>query len=87
MKSELRSFEAAPSVDNDTPLPLFAMARFRRLMSQQGWAVDLGRLCSDSAYMHQCLARAHACGEEQLHRVALLVFAGYSAQPTLVFMH
>ncbi len=87
MKSELTAVEAAQSDEANLALPLFAMARFRRLMSQQGWTVDLGRLCSEPAYMHRCLARAHACGEEQLRRVALLVFAGYSVQPDLTFMH
>ena len=69
------------------PLPLFAMARFRRLMSVQGWPVDLPRLCSDPTYMHECLARAHACGEERLRRVALLVFAGYVTHPALALKH
>lgn len=69
------------------PLPLFAMARFRRLMSVQGWPVDLPRLCSDQAYMHECLARAHTCGEEQLRRVALMVFADYVTPPALTLKH
>lgn len=73
--------------DDSTPLPLFAMARFRRLMSLQGWAVDLARLCSDPAYMYECLARAHSCGEEQLRRAALMVFHGYGAQPASAAAH
>jgi hypothetical protein len=73
--------------DNATPLPLFVMARFRRLMFVQGWSVDLARLCVDPAYMYECLGRAHQCGEEQLHRVALVLFAGYCAPVVTALAH
>lgn len=69
------------------PLPLFVMARFRRLMFVQGWSVDLARLCVEPVYMHECLARAHHCGEEQLRRVALLLFAGYGSKPVSALAH
>ena len=68
------------SEDGGAPLSLFMMARFRRLMFVQGWPVDVARLCVEPAYMYECLARAHDCGEEQLRRVALLLFAGYGAR-------
>ena len=77
-----QSFQTAvalPAADSAPP-PLFIMARFRRLMFVQGWSVDLARLCVEPAYMHECLARAHHCGEEQLRRVALLLFAGYGSR-------
>ena len=51
--------------EDTTPPPLFVMARFRRLMFVQGWSVDLARLCVDPAYMYECLARAHQCGESR----------------------
>jgi len=87
MKSQPARDAVELSDEDSTPLPLFAMARFRRLMSLQGWAVDLARLCSDPAYMYECLARAHSCSEDQLRRVALVVFAGYGAQPASAAAH
>jgi hypothetical protein len=62
--------------DGSAPSSVFVMARFRRLMFVQGWSVDLARLCVDPPYMYECLARAHQCGEEQLRRVAMVLFAG-----------
>ena len=73
--------------EDGVPLPLFMMARFRRLMFVQGLSVDLARLCVDPAYMYECLARAHQCGEEQLRRVAFVLFAGYGARPVLALAH
>jgi hypothetical protein len=73
--------------EDSAPLPLFVMARFRRLMFVQGWPVDLARLCIDPAYMYECLARAHHCGEEQLRRVALLLFAGCGAKSAPALAH
>lgn len=78
---------STPPVEDSSPLPLFVMARFRRLMFVQGWSVDLPRLCTDTAYMYECLARAHHCGEEQLRRVALLLFAGCGAKSAPALAH
>ena len=75
------------SAADTVPLPLFMLARFRRLMFVQGWSVDLARLCVDPTYMHECLARAHQCGEEQLRRVALMLFAGYGAKSAAALVH
>ena len=87
MKSQpVHPAAAFPAEDSD-PLPLFIMARFRRLMFVQGWSVDLARLCVEPAYMYECLARAHHCGEEQLRRVALLLFAGYGGRPAPALAH
>lgn len=74
-------------VEDSTPLPLIVMARFRRLMFVQGLAVDLPRLCIDAAYLYECLARAHHCGEEQLRRVAQLLFAGCGATSSPALAH
>ncbi len=60
-----------------TPLPIIAMARFRRLMLHEGWAVDLARMCVDSAYAYECLALAHTSGDAALRRAALDLFAAY----------
>ena len=87
MKSQsFQPVAAVPAVDS-APLPLFIMARFRRLMFVQGWSVDLARLCVEPAYMYECLARAHHCGEEQLRRVALLLFAGYGSRHVPALAH
>ena len=60
-----------------TPLPIIPMARFRRLMLHEGWAVDLARMCVDSAYAYECLALAHTSGDAALRRAALDLFAAY----------
>jgi hypothetical protein len=85
-RQPLVSAADAPA-DEGAPLSLFMMARFRRLMFVQGWPVDLARLCIEPAYMYECLARAHHCGEEQLRRVALLLFAGYGARSVPALAH
>ena len=87
MKTRLVRSAPTDSVEDSAPLPLFMMARFRRLMFVQGWSVDLARLCTDPVYMYECLARAHHCGEEQLRRVALLLFAGYGARSAPALAH
>lgn len=60
-----------------TPLPIIPMARFRRLMMYEGWAVDLPRMCVDSAYAYDCLALAHTSNDTALRRAALDLFAAY----------
>jgi len=59
------------------PLPIIAMARFRRLMHYEGWEVDLPRMCVDTAYAYQCMATAHASSDERLRRAALTLFDAY----------
>ena len=59
------------------PLPVFTLARFRRLMNYEGWAVDLPRLCIDTAYAHACLATAHTSSDERLRQAALELFDAY----------
>jgi hypothetical protein len=60
-----------------TPLPIIPMARFRRLMLHEGWAVDLARMCVDCAYAYECLALAHTSNDAALRRAALDLFAAY----------
>jgi hypothetical protein len=71
-----------------TPLPIINMARFRRLMQREGWAVDLPRMCVDSAYAYELLALAHTSVCEPLRRAALNLFDTYdrnrSANPQAV---
>jgi hypothetical protein len=70
-------FHATPTVRAVTPLPIINMARFRRLMQHEGWAVDLPRMCVDSAYAYECLALAHTSVCEPLRRAALDLFGTY----------
>ncbi len=59
------------------PLPIIAMASFRRLMALEGHEVDLARMCVDRQYAFDCLAQAHSSAEERLRRAALTLFATY----------
>lgn len=63
------------------PLPIIPMARFRRLMLHEGWAVDLARMCVDSHYAHECLALAHTSHDASLQAAALTLFATYERNP------
>jgi hypothetical protein len=68
------------------PLPVSALSRFQRLMAYEGWAVDVGRMCIDTAYAHDCLATAHTSCHEPLRQSALQLFEAYgrnSAPPAL----
>jgi hypothetical protein len=59
------------------PLPVFKLARFRRLMNYEGWDVDLPRMCVDTAYAHACMATAHTSSDERLRQAALELFEAY----------
>jgi len=59
------------------PLPVFTMARFRRLMNYEGWDVDLPRMCVDTDYAYACMATAHTSSDERLRRAALELFEAY----------
>lgn len=65
------------------PLPITEMARFRRLMNDEGWEVDVARMCIDTAYAHRCLATAHTSSDERLRRTALQLFAAYDRNQNL----
>ena len=59
------------------PLPVFKLARFRRLMNYEGWDVDLPRMCIDTAYAHACMATAHTSSDQRLRQAALELFEAY----------
>ncbi len=67
------SLDAAPLM----PLPIIAMAHFRRLMAYEGYVVDLARMCIDRQYAFECLAQAHSSAEERLRSAARYLFATY----------
>jgi len=59
------------------PLPVIALARFRRLMNYEGWEVDLARMCVDTDYAYACMATAHTSSDERLRQAALALFDAY----------
>ncbi len=69
------------------PMPLSALARFRRLMNYEGWDVDLPRMCIDTDYAYQCLALAHTSSDEQLRRAALSLFEAYDRNTVEPVLH
>jgi hypothetical protein len=69
------------------PLPIIAMARFRRLMLGEGWAVDLARMCVDRPYAFECLALAHTSSDADLRTAALDLFAAYDRNPVHGTLH
>ncbi len=69
------------------PLPVFQMARFRRLMNYEGWDVDLPRMCVDTAYAHACLATAHTSSSDRLRQAALALFEAYGRNGVAGTLH
>jgi hypothetical protein len=53
------------------------LRRFARQMAQQGAPVQLARMGYDRLYAFECLARAHACDDAALRRVALRLFEAF----------
>ena len=60
-----------------SPLPIIAMASFRRLMAYEGRNVDLARMCVDRQYAFECLAAGHCSTDAQLRHAAVGLFAAY----------
>ncbi len=73
--AEFASHAAAPAAV--LAMPILAMARFRRLMKNEGHDVDLPRMCIDTDYAYRCLAAAHTSSDERLRRAALDLFETY----------
>ena len=70
-----------------TPLPIIAMASFRRLMAYEGRSVDLARMCVDRQYAFDCLADAHSSSNERLRQAALALFATYDRNASAGLAH
>jgi hypothetical protein len=68
-------------------MPIMAMARFRRLMNDEGWEVDLPRMCVDTAYAYQCLATAHTSSDLRLRQAALGLFEAYDRNTAAPLLH
>ena len=69
------------------PLPVFTLARFRRLMNYEGWDVDLPRMCVDTAYAYACMATAHTSSDERLRRAAMDLFEAYDRNAEAGALH
>jgi hypothetical protein len=70
-----------------SPLPIIAMASFRRLMAYQGQFVDLARMCVDRQYGFACLAAAYQSSDERLRRAAQSLFATYDSRVAVYPAH
>jgi hypothetical protein len=69
--------EAALARAGVSEVPVFLLARFRRLMALEGWNVDLPRMCVDSAYAYERIAQAHTSAITRLRQAALDLFAAF----------
>ena len=68
-------------------VPLFLLARFRRLMALEGWVVDLPRMCVDPAYADERIARAHTSATVRLQQAAFDLFAASGRQHGALALH
>lgn len=74
-------FEAALARAGMFEVPVFLLARFRRLMALEGWIVDLPRMCVDTVYAHERIAQAHTSAIARLQQAALDLFAAFDQRP------
>jgi hypothetical protein len=79
--------EATPAAAPVLAMPILAMARFRRLMNDEGWEVDLPRMCVDTAYAYRCLATAHTSSDKGLRRAAMGLFEAYDRNAAAAVLH
>lgn len=54
-----------------------ALQRFRALMAQERWPVQLARMCYDRLYAYERIAQAHASANEELRGTALQLFQAF----------
>jgi len=76
-------FEPAPPRVLVCAAPMIRLARFKCLMAEDGWAVDLGRMCLDRRYARELLAMAHSSASDPLRELAVTLFADYENGPSL----
>lgn len=77
MQAPVIWLEAAWARAGVSEVPLFLLARFRRLMALEGWFIDLPRMCVDTVYAHECIAQAHSSAVLRLRQAALDLFAAF----------
>jgi hypothetical protein len=68
-------------------VPVFLLARFRRLMALEGWIVDLPRMCVDSVYAYERIAQAHTSAITRLRLAAIDLFAAFDGPLASVTLH
>ena len=67
---------------------LLLLARFRELMAEHGWPVQVARMLFDRLYAFEQLAQAHSSANPQLQTLALELFKSYqSGAPKLRASH
>lgn len=71
------SFETAPLRPLVAEVPIDMLASFARLMTGEGWHVDLARMCLDRLYAYERIAQAHTSAQDKLRSVAVDMFAAY----------
>jgi hypothetical protein len=81
------SIEAVPDSAPVLCLPILALARFRRLMNDEGWEVDLPRMCVDTAYAYRCMATAHTSSDARLRLAAVGLFEAYDRNTAPFLLH
>ena len=59
------------------PLDPAALQRFKQLMAEERWPVQLARMCYDRLYAYERIAQAHASANGQLRAAALQLFHVY----------
>ena len=79
--------EAALARVGAAEVPLFLLARFRRLMALEGWIVDLPRMCVDPIYANERIAQAHTSAIARLRQVAFDLFAASDRQHGALALH
>jgi len=68
-------------------VPMFLLARFRRLMALEGWVVDLPRMCVDPTYVHERIAKAHTSAIVRLRQAAFDLFAATDRHHCALALH
>ena len=81
MKTPVVLFEAALARAGMLEVPVFLLARFRRLMALEGRIVDLPRMCVDTVYAHERIAQANTSAIVRLQQVAVDLFAVFDQRP------
>lgn len=67
---------------------LLLLARFRELMAEHGWPVQVARMLFDRLYAFEQLAQAHSSAKPELQSLALELFKSYqSGAPKLRASH
>lgn len=81
------SNEPAPLRAAVADVPVARLTDFRDLMTMEGWAVDLARMCHDRIYAYERMAQAHTSASRRLRIAAVSLFADYERLPVAGQVH